>query len=230
MTALGDLQYLVSRIEAGDHPPTDPRIAVGEVDAGLARKAAVLMLFGVLDDVPAKAGQDIAGSVVPADLDLLLLERAHTLDAHPGQVAFPGGTIDPEDESAVAAALREAVEETGLDVSGVQVLGALPDVGLSRTNFLVTPVLAWWASPSPVRVVDYAESAQVFRVPVRDLLAPANRYTGSLSRGGRTFTSPVFLVNGVMVWGFTAMVLNGLFDALGWTVPWDEERIHPIEL
>ncbi|WP_115787796.1 NUDIX hydrolase [Arthrobacter silvisoli] len=226
MTALGDLLYLVSRIESGDHPTPDPRIAVGEVDADLARKAAILMLFGVLDDVPAKSTQD----VVPADLDVLLLERAHTLGDHPGQVAFPGGGIDSGDESAVAAALREAVEETGLDVGGVQVLGAMPDVGLSRSNFVVTPVLAWWASPSPVRVVDYAESAQVFRVPVRDLLDPANRYMGTLSRGGRTFTSPVFLVNGVVVWGFTAMVLNGLFEALGWTIPWDEERLHRIQL
>jgi len=226
MTALGDLLYLASRIESGDHPAFDPRIAVGEVDAELARKAAVLMLFGVLDDVPAKSSKD----VVPADLDVLLLERAHTLGEHPGQVAFPGGSIDPGDESVVAAALREAVEETGLDVGGVQVLGTMPDVGLSRSNFVVTPVLAWWASPSPVRVVDHAESAQVFRVPVRDLLDPVNRYTGSLSRGGRTFTSPVFLVNGVVVWGFTAMVLNGLFDALGWTIPWDEERMHQIRL
>ncbi len=226
MTALGDLLYLASRIESGDHPASDPRIAVGEVDAGAARKAAILMLFGVLDDVPAKSSK----AVVPADLDVLLLERAHTLGDHPGQVAFPGGGIDPGDESAVAAALREAVEETGLDVGGVQVLGTMPDVGLSRSNFVVTPVLAWWASPSPVRVVDYAESAQVFRVPVRDLLDPANRYMGTLSRGGRTFTSPVFLVNGVVVWGFTAMVLNGLFDALGWTIPWDEERMHQIQL
>ncbi len=74
----------------------------------MARKAAVLMLFGALDDVPAASGKPLA----PADLDVLLLERAHTLDDHPGQVAFPGGGIDPG-ESPVAAALREAQEETG---------------------------------------------------------------------------------------------------------------------
>jgi 8-oxo-dGTP pyrophosphatase MutT (NUDIX family) len=138
--------------------------------------------------------------------------------------------VDPEDDSVVSAALREAVEETGLDVSGVKVLGVIPELGLIRSNFRVTPVLAWWDSPSPVRVVDYAESAQVFRVPVRDLLDPVNRVTATISRFGRTFSSPGFTVNGLVVWGFTGMVLSGLFDELGWTVPWDQDKLHEIQL
>ncbi|HCC38662.1 MAG TPA: coenzyme A pyrophosphatase, partial [Arthrobacter bacterium] len=63
--------------------------------------------------------------------------------------------------------------------------------------------LGWWTSPSPVRVVDFGESAQVFRIPVRDLLDPANRVTATVSRDGLTFSSPAFAVNGVLVWGFT---------------------------
>jgi 8-oxo-dGTP pyrophosphatase MutT (NUDIX family) len=226
VTAREDLARLAAKVQAGEHPGADPRIAAGTVQALTARRAAVLMLFGVLDNVPAESGKPLA----PADLDILLLERAHTLDDHPGQVAFPGGSIDPGDESPVAAALREAVEETGLDVDGVEVLGIMPELGLSRSNFIVTPVLAWWASPSPVRVVDYAESAQVFRVPVRDLLDPENRFTATITREEKTFTSPAFAVNGLVVWGFTGMVLNGLFQQLNWTVPWDEGRLREIEI
>ena len=81
-----------------------------------ARPAAVLILFGVLDALPsAHEAQDAA---VSRDLDVLLLARATTLRAHPGQVAFPGGRLDPGDDGPVAAALREANEETGLDPAG----------------------------------------------------------------------------------------------------------------
>ena len=223
MSARMDLIELVRRSDNGNVTAPNTTWAALTVDRSIARKAAVLMLFGVLDDVPAVSGRPI----LAADLDVLLLERAHTLGSHPGQVAFPGGTIDA-DESPVAAALREAEEETGLESSGVEVLGSLQELGLARSNFLVTPVLGWWASPSPVRVVDYAESAQVFRVPVRDLLDPANRVTATVSRGRRTFSSPAFAVNGVLVWGFTGIILDGLFEQLGWAVPWDRSRLHEV--
>ena len=225
MTARQDLVGLIDAITAGNGPERNPYWRDLSVDDSVARKAAVLMLFGALDNVPAVSAKLLA----PADLDVLLLERAHTLDDHPGQVAFPGGGIDPG-ETPIEAALREAEEETGLDSAGVEVLGAMPQLALPRGNFLVTPVLAWWLSPSPVRVVDYGESAQVFRVPVRDRLDPDNRVMATVSRGGQSFLSPAFVVNNVVVWGFTGMILNELFDQLGWSVPWDRSRLHQIDI
>ncbi|CAN7489693.1 NUDIX hydrolase [Arthrobacter sp. Leaf337] len=225
MTARQDLVGLIDAITAGNGPERNPYWRNLTVDDSVARKAAVLMLFGALDNVPAVSSKHLA----PADLDVLLLERAHTLDDHPGQVAFPGGGIDPG-ETPIEAALREAEEETGLDSAGVEVLGAMPQLALPRGNFLVTPVLAWWHSPSPVRVVDYGESAQVFRIPVRDLLDPDNRVMATVSRGGQSFLSPAFAVNNVVVWGFTGMILNELFDQLGWAVPWDRTRLHQIDI
>jgi len=226
VTARQDLVDLVAAVQAGTAPAPDPRwreLAVGPGER--VRKAAVLMLFGALDNVPAASEKLLA----PADLDVLLLQRAQTLDDHPGQVAFPGGGIDPG-ESAVAAALREAEEETGLNPAGVDVLGTMPELALPRGNFLVTPVLAWWAAQSPVRVVDYGESSQVFRVPVRDLLDPDNRVMATVSRAGHTFQSPAFTVNGVVVWGFTGMILNQLFEQLGWAVSWDRARLYGIDV
>jgi 8-oxo-dGTP pyrophosphatase MutT (NUDIX family) len=226
MTARQDLVDLVAAVEAGTAPAPDPRwrelsVAPGE----RIRRAAILMLFGALDSVPAASEKLLA----PADLDVLLLQRAQTLDDHPGLVAFPGGGIDAG-ESVIEAALREGEEETGLDPAGVEVLGIMPELALPRGNFMVTPVLAWWASQSPVRVVDYGESAQVFRVPVRDLLDPDNRVTATVSRAGQTFESPAFTVNGLVVWGFTGMILSQLFDQLGWAVPWDRTRRHVIDI
>jgi 8-oxo-dGTP pyrophosphatase MutT (NUDIX family) len=225
MTVRQELIDLVAAVEAGTAPAPDPRWRELAVEPGeRVRRAAVLMLFGALDTVPAASGKPLA----PADLDVLLLQRAQTLDDHPGQVAFPGGGIDPG-ESGVEAALREAHEETGLEPAGVEVLGVMPELALPRGNFLVTPVLGWWAAQSPVRVVDYGESAQVFRVPVRDLLDPDNRVMATVSRAGQSFQSPAFTVNGVVVWGFTGMILNQLFEQLGWAVPWDRTRLYGID-
>ena len=188
------------------------------------RAAAVLVLFGVLDAIPARA----TDTHVARDLDVLLLRRASTLTDHAGQVAFPGGRIDPDDAGPVEAALREAVEETGLDPAGVEALGTLPPLSLAVSNHLVTPVPAWWARPTPVVAVDHGETVEVFRVPVADLLHPDNRGSTPHARAGRTWRAPAFVVGEVVVWGFTAIVLDRMFDALAWTEPWDARR--PIDL
>nr|WP_166781599.1 CoA pyrophosphatase [Curtobacterium sp. WW7] len=194
------------------------------------RQAAVLMLFGALDHVP--SGRPARSTDVPRDLDVLLLARASTLRSHAGEVAFPGGRVDPGDADVVAAALREAREETGLDVSGVDVLGSATPVPLAHSRHLVTPVLGWWRAPSPIRVVDEAESAAVFRTQVADLLDPANRGVTEFRREGRTWRGPAFTVRAdsgsYVVWGFTATLLDGLFDRVGWTEPWDHERVVAI--
>jgi 8-oxo-dGTP pyrophosphatase MutT (NUDIX family) len=193
---------------------------------GSAQPASVLVLFGRLDSIPAQADE----MTVAADLDVLLQRRAATLSSHPGQVSFPGGRREAQDADAVATALREAQEETGLDPAGVDVLATLAELPLAASNHLVTPVLGWWRSPSQVAAVDHAETVEVFRVPVAQLLDPATRFTSTISRMGRTWKGPAFDVDGTVVWGFTAMVLDALFDATGWTVAWDRSIERPIAL
>lgn len=192
---------------------------------GRANPASVLILFGRLDSIPAQSDD----ATVAADLDVLLQRRAATLSSHPGQVSFPGGRREEQDADDVATALREAQEETGLDPEGVEVLATLPPLPLAASNHTVTPVLGWWRSPSRVAAVDHAETVEVFRVPVATLLDPATRYTSTLHRMGRTFRGPAFDLDGTIVWGFTAMVLDALFDAAGWTIPWDRSDERPIQ-
>jgi len=185
-----------------------------------ARRAAVLVLFGVLDSAPARS----LGPVAP-DLDVLLLRRASTLGSHPGQIAFPGGRLETTDAGPVAAAIREAVEETGLDPAALEPLGTLPDLAVPVSNHIVTPVPAWWTSPSTVAAVDHDETVEVFRLPVADLLAPGNRASTLHVVGDRTYRAPAFRVDGRLVWGFTAIVLSRMFDELGWAEPWDQTRV-----
>jgi 8-oxo-dGTP pyrophosphatase MutT (NUDIX family) len=174
-------------------------------EASDARKGAVLMLFGE----------------GPRGPDVLLTERAHDMRSHPGQVSFPGGSIDDTDASPEAAALREAQEETGLDPAGVEVFGTLPELWLPPSNFAVTTVLAWWKEPSQVDVVDPAEVNAVLRVPIEELLDPQHRVTVVHPLG---YSSPGFLIGDskdLILWGFTAGLINKLFDHVGLTRPWD---------
>ena len=171
---------------------------------GDARRGAVLMLFGEGPQGP----------------ELLLTERAPDMRSHPGQVSFPGGSVDPG-ESDVDAALREAQEEIGLDPASVEVFGRLPELWLPPSNFAVTAVLGWWREPSRVAVVDPAEVNAVLRVPIEELLDPQHRVTVVHPIG---YSSPGFLIGDdkdLILWGFTAGLVNKLFDHVGWTRPWD---------
>lgn len=180
------------------------------------RDSAVLLLF---------AGDDAADPGTLEGTDLLLIERSHDMRSHAGQVAFPGGRVDPEDAGPVEAALREAVEETGLDPAGVQVFGTLPAIFLPVSDYVVTPVLGWWREPSPVSVVDVAEVASVHRVPLPELLDPGNRFR---SRHPSGYMGASFDVAGLLVWGFTADLLDRLLRLAGWERPWDRDRVEDL--
>jgi 8-oxo-dGTP pyrophosphatase MutT (NUDIX family) len=157
--------------------------------------------------------------------DVLLLQRAATLRTHAGQPAFPGGASDPEDADAAATALREANEEVGLDPASVQVIRYLPTLWIPVSDFLVTPVLAWWRAPHEVRPADPAEVAQVARLPIGELVDPANRLRLRHPSG---WIGPAFRVRGMLVWGFTAGVLSTLLELGGWARPWPTDRVEEL--
>jgi 8-oxo-dGTP pyrophosphatase MutT (NUDIX family) len=186
--------------------------------ASSPRPAAVLVLFS-----GDWSGDATHHGGLPADAEVLLTQRAATLRNHSGQVAFPGGARDPEDDFPVGTAMREAVEETGLDPAGVSELAVLDMFPVPPSGFEVSPVLAYWPQPSEVGVVDVGETARVTRVSLRDLVNPHNRFLVQRSiGGGRVYQGPAFAVENMLVWGFTGGMLAAIIEAAGWEIPWDK--------
>jgi 8-oxo-dGTP pyrophosphatase MutT (NUDIX family) len=173
------------------------------------RPSAVLVLFGEQEGGP----------------DVLVLERAANMRTHAGQVAFPGGASDETDPDSAATALREANEEVGVESESVTVVAELPRLWIPVSDFLVTPVLAWWHAPHPVRPRDLAEVSRVARLPISTLVDPANRLQIRHPSG---WTGPAFSVDGLLIWGFTAGVLSTLLELAGWARPWPHDRVEDL--
>jgi 8-oxo-dGTP pyrophosphatase MutT (NUDIX family) len=178
-----------------------------------ARQAAVLILAG--DASPSKGD----------DPEILFIERPSTMRTHAGQIAFPGGAADPGDIDLADTALREAAEETGVDRSGIEILGQLPPAHVAVSGFDVTGVVGWWAWRSPVTAVDPREVAAVLVVPVAVLVDPANRARVQHPSG---YTGPAFVVDDHLIWGVTAHLLDGVLHLAGWQRPWNHDQVIEI--
>ena len=200
------LSRLASR--AGDlNPPSRM-----QAPASGGRPSAVLLLFGETN----------------GEADLLIVQRSPYLRRHAGQPAFPGGATEPADGGPVGAALREATEEVGVDPAGVEVLAVLPELFIPRSGFRVTPVLAWWRVPSPLLPASDGEIVSAVRARLDDLADPGNRLTVRLPNG--VTAGPAFRLHGMLVWGFTAALVDRLLALGGWERPWDaghEEDLPP---
>lgn len=147
---------------------------------------------------------------------VLLTQRAAHLNAHAGQIAFPGGRVDATDADVVATALREAQEEIALDPAHVDVLGLLPPY-TTATAYVVTPVVALVAAGATWRPHP-GEVAEVFEVPLPFLMDPANHVSQALAWDGRLrhwFAMPYH--DGAAeryIWGATAGMLRNLYRCL----------------
>jgi 8-oxo-dGTP pyrophosphatase MutT (NUDIX family) len=179
---------------------------VGVRPAKGARAAAVLILIG---DGP----------------EILFVERPSTMRTHAGQIAFPGGAADAGDADLADTALREAVEETGVDRTGIEVLGQLPPAHVAVSGFDVSGVVGWWARRSPVTAVDPREVASVLVVPVAVLVDAANR---AQVRHPSGYSGPAFVVDGHLIWGLTAHLLDAVLQLAGWQRPWNADRLLEI--
>jgi 8-oxo-dGTP pyrophosphatase MutT (NUDIX family) len=188
---------------------------------GTGRDAAVLVLFSGPADSP--------NGGLPDDADLLVTVRASTLRHHAGQAAFPGGAADPGDDGPIFTAMREATEETGIDTSRLTPLATLEKMFIPPSGFHVVPVLAYSPDPGSVFVVDESETAVVARVPVRAFINPENRLMVYRKENTRRLAGPAFLLNEMLVWGFTGQVISAMLDVAGWTRPWNTEDVRELD-
>lgn len=168
-------------------------------------------------DVP--GGTGVAAAVLIAITDraqpgLILTQRPETMRRHPGQVAFPGGRIDPEDANAIEAALREAEEEVALPRAKVHIIEALP-VYRTITGFEITPVIGLIPPDLPLVPHD-REVAAVFEVPLAFLLDPANRIEQRVMVEGTERRYFEIMWGERRIWGATAAMLANLSARLQW--------------
>jgi 8-oxo-dGTP pyrophosphatase MutT (NUDIX family) len=141
---------------------------------------------------------------------VLLTQRTQELANHAGQVAFPGGKIDPADESPVAAALREASEEIGLAPTLVEPLGYL-DLYLTFTGFRILPTVAR-VKPDFTLALNPREVTEAFEVPLAFLMTPANHQRKSRDWRGVTREFYAMPFENRYIWGITAGILRNLYE------------------
>jgi 8-oxo-dGTP pyrophosphatase MutT (NUDIX family) len=197
----------LARIRAALHPLDDvpqgdawnaPELEGLLPHAGALRPAAVLLAL-----VPRECG-----------LRVVLTLRKEDLRHHAGQVSFPGGRIEPDDDGPLQAALREAREEIALDPARVQPLGWLDPLA-TITGFRVVPLVAV-LEPDTTFVPDPREVASVFEVPLAHLLAPSNLRRVAIQFRGRPRHVLEYLPHdgGARIWGATASMLQNLIDRM----------------
>lgn len=148
----------------------------------------------------------------PGGWEVLLTRRTEQLRDHPGQISFPGGRLEDSDAGPVAAALREAREEVGIDAAFINVVGHLPPHAVI-TGYAVSPVVAV-LRPGFSLLADPAEVAEIFGLPLSHLLDPANLIRSERTVRGLIVPVCAFQYGPHHIWGATAHILNTLREAL----------------
>jgi 8-oxo-dGTP pyrophosphatase MutT (NUDIX family) len=182
----------------------------------LAAAAAEPPLEGDYPELRARASSEAAVLIAITDRSapgMLLTVRRENMRTHAGQIAFPGGRVEP-DEDPVSAALREAHEETLLEPSAVDLVGTL-DPYRTVTGFIVTPVIGVVPPDLPLEPHEH-EVADVFEAPLEFLLDPANQHLQSALFQGRERHYYEMLWNGRRIWGATAAMIVNLSRRLQW--------------
>ena len=171
------------------------RRGTGENDI-IGQPAAVLVPFCMVGD----------------ELSVLFIRRSQNLRNHPGQMAFPGGGVDAGDKNLSATAVRETVEEIGVDQSEVEVWGTL-DPLLTISEFALSPFTGWLSRTSDLKLSE-REVSEVVTVPVARLIDGSCDRDETRRYESGYVTRPTYAYNGRVIWGSTGMIVSQLIDCL----------------
>lgn len=154
----------------------------------------------------------------PEGPSIVYTVRKGHLQDHAGQISFPGGSMEPSDESLLETALREAEEEIDLSRELVEVIGELEEMFIPPSNFRVSPFVGLLPVEAEL-TLQPDEVEEIFTVPLEDLLSPQAFQRVLWNREGREYKVPVFDVEGRRIWGATAAMTGVLLARLGWEPP-----------
>lgn len=195
------LGRIKQRLQQGNLPGQQAQLTMAHALRGALpgpgdsyRRAAVMALFYPAEDQVLKL--------------IYIVRTSHDpRDRHAGQIAFPGGSVDPTDVDLTATALREVEEEIGVQAEQVSVLGELTDLYIPVSNFLVTPFIGY-TPKRPDYTLQESEVARLLELPFEDFLATEARQqtTIKLSNGMELKHVPCWVVQDNTIWGATSMI------------------------
>jgi 8-oxo-dGTP pyrophosphatase MutT (NUDIX family) len=150
---------------------------------------------------------------IPSRTDVLLTVRSSTVEHHKSQISFPGGVREPGDASLLETALRETMEEIGLERRGIEVVGELPEVPTFVTQYRVRPFIGV-VRGRPVLRPNPSEIEEIIFVPLRHLMDPAHLTMETYERSGVNIQTPAYHFHTHRIWGATARMLQSLLENL----------------
>jgi len=183
----------------------------------MAPRHRVEELSSLVSLVPLARNSAVLILIFPVNrkLKTVLIQRSVYEGVHSGQISFPGGKYEKSDKDFKATALRETFEEIGVEPEKIEIIAQLSDFYIPPSNFLVK-VFVGYSSQKPVFTPDHKEVQSILEVDIDDFydsrnIAEKEFYSTS---GHTTINAPCYLVNGMAIWGATAMMLSELIDIL----------------
>lgn len=178
---------------------------------------AKLLPPGRVQHIPSKNHFVVQSSVIlllfPDDknIKIVVIHRPKTMKNHAGQIAFPGGKVEPEDSGFIATALRETYEEIGVPPSEIEILGILTPIFVQVSNFVINPVVGWCKS-KPNFTLDCSEIENLYAFNIEELKSADCIHSRNMETISGMLEVPGFSIDGLFIWGATAMILSEFIE------------------